>query len=246
MTDLSGKAAVVTGGSRGIGAAIVRRLAQEGADVAFTYTSSHEQATALVEELRGWGRSAIALRADSADPEALSGAVDAAAAAFGRLDILVNNAGVVVAGPVRDLTVSDMDRALTVNVRAVFVGIQAALRHLPPGGRIVTIGSNIADRVPFPGAAVYAASKAALGGLTRGLAREVGPQGITAVLVQPGPTDTEANPADGPMAGSLRDATPLGRYAAPSDIAATIAHLVGEGGRHISGTTITVDGGHNA
>ncbi|MFJ6700051.1 SDR family NAD(P)-dependent oxidoreductase [Streptomyces sp. NPDC091272] len=245
MVNLSGKAALVTGGSRGIGAAIVRRLAEDGADVAFTYVNAHEQAAALVKELTETGRSAIALQADSADPDALTGAVESAAAALGRLDILVNNAGITVSGPVRDVTVPDIDRVLAVNVRAVIIGVQAALRHLPPGGRIVTIGSSLADHIPFPGAALYAASKSALSGLTRGLAREVGPQGITAVLVQPGPTDTEANPAEGPMAASLRDATPLGRYGSPSDIAASVAYLVGEGGRHISGTTLTVDGGHN-
>jgi 3-oxoacyl-[acyl-carrier protein] reductase len=246
MNPLTGKAALVTGGSRGIGAATVLRLAREGADVAFTFTSSHHRAEALAEQVRELGRTAVALQADSTDPAQVRGAVDDAAARLGRLDILVNSAAVMIPGTIEKLSVDDIDRTFALNVRAAFLTVQEALRYLPEGGRIIILGSNVADYTPFPGMALYASSKSALHGLTRGLARELGPRGINTVLVQPGPTDTDANPADGPQAHRMRDLTPLGRYGRPDDIAAMIAHLAGEGGRHITGTTITIDGGLNS
>ncbi|MFD7288168.1 SDR family NAD(P)-dependent oxidoreductase [Streptomyces sp. NPDC059863] len=243
---LHGKVAFVTGGSRGIGEAVAIRLAEEGADVALTYQHSAERATEVVDRIKALGRRALAVRADSADATAVRDAVDGAAAEFGRLDILVNNAGTGALGPVEELTLEDVDRVLGVNVRAPFLTSQAALRHMSEGGRIVTIGSCMAERVAFPGGALYATSKTALTGLTKALARELGPRGITANLIHPGPIDTDMNPADGPGAEMQRGLTALGRYGRPADIAATVAHLAGDGGRYVTGASIAVDGGFAA
>ncbi|MFC9330731.1 SDR family NAD(P)-dependent oxidoreductase [Kitasatospora sp. NPDC057015] len=243
---LDGKVALVTGGSRGIGEAVALRLAEDGADVVLTYLGSAERAAAVVDRIKALGRRALAVQADSADPAAVRAAVDLAAAEFGRLDILVNNAGVGVVGPIEDLSPEDVDRVLEVNVRAPFVASQAALRHMTEGGRIVTIGSCMAERFAFPGGSLYGMSKSALNGLTRSLARELGPRGITANLVNPGPTDTDMNPADGPAAELQRGFTALGRFGTPSEVAATVAHLVGDGGRYITGAAVSVDGGYAA
>lgn len=248
MTDLSGKAALVTGGSRGIGAAIVRRLARDGADVAFTYVSPAGKAKAeeVVADVAARGRRAVAIQADAEDPDAVRAAVDRAAAELGRLDILVNNAGVYAQGPFEEVTRAELDRFLGIHARAAFVGAQAASAHLPEGGRIVSIGSNLALRVPFPGVVLYAMSKSALSGFTKALARELGPRGITVNAVHPGSTDTDMNPADGEAADHQRDLSALGRYSHADDIAATVAHLVGPGGRTTTGAEFTVDGGTNA
>ena len=246
MNALHDRVALVTGASRGIGAAIALRLARDGADVAITYASSNRHATEIVDQIKALGRRAIAIHADSADPAAVTTAVECTADTFGRLDILVNNAGVVALGPIERITVADIDQTLAVNVRAVIVAMQAAIARMPDGGRIISIGSNVAERTPWPGGSLYAGSKAALIGLTRGLARELGPRGITAVVVQPGPTDTEGNPADGPHADQAITQIPLGHYGQPADIADLVAYLAGPGGRHITGTAITVDGGLNA
>ncbi|MEV4970842.1 SDR family NAD(P)-dependent oxidoreductase [Streptomyces scopuliridis] len=243
---LNGKVAFVTGGSRGIGEAVALRLADDGADVALTYQHSAERATEVVDRIKALGRRALAIRADSADAEAVRDAVDQAAAEFGRLDILVNNAGVGAIGPVGDLSLEDVDRVLSVNVRAPFLTCQAALRHMSEDGRIVMIGSCMAERAAFPGGTLYATSKTALTGLTKSLARELGPRGITANLIHPGPVDTDMNPADGPGAEMQRGFTALGRYGQPSDIAATVAHLAGDGGRYVTGAAIAVDGGFAA
>jgi NAD(P)-dependent dehydrogenase (short-subunit alcohol dehydrogenase family) len=245
---LAGKAALVTGGSRGIGAAIVRRLAAEGADVAFTYVSAAGEAKVkdVVADVEALGRRAVALQADAADADAVTGAVDRAAAELGGLDILVNNAGVFPSGPLEDVTREELERTLAIHVSAAFLAAQSAVRHLPEGGRIISIGSNLAERVPFPGIALYAMSKAALSGLTRGLARELGPRGITANVVHPGPTDTDMNPADSASADFLRGLMSLDRYLDPDDVAAQVLHLAGPGGRNITGTAITVDSGTNA
>lgn len=243
---LTGRTALVTGGSRGIGAATARRLAREGADVAVTYLHGRDQAEALVKEIVASGRRALAIPADSAAPNDVTAAVDRTAAEFGRLDILVNNAGIFPMGPIDGLTVEEIDRTLAIHVRAVLLATQAAVRHMSDGGRIVNIGSNLAEQVPFPGITLYATSKSALSGLTKGLARELGGRGITANLVHPGPTATDMNPADGETADAQRARTALQRYSEPEDIAATVAHLVGEGGRNITGAAITVDGGSNA
>ncbi|WP_087930240.1 SDR family NAD(P)-dependent oxidoreductase [Streptomyces albireticuli] len=243
---LQGKVALVTGGSRGIGAAIAARLAEEGADVALTYANGGEDAASVAAGIRGLGRRALAIRADSGDVAAVTGAVEETAATLGGLDILVNNAGLFVVGTVEDLGPEEFDRALAVNVRAPYLAARAAVRHMTDGGRIISIGSNIAGRTVFSGLTLYALTKTALVGMTKGLARDLGPRGITANVVHPGPTDTDANPADGPGAETIRGFTALGHYAAPEDIAATVAHLAGDDGRYITGAMIEVDGGFTA
>ncbi|ADI09592.1 short-chain dehydrogenase/reductase SDR [Streptomyces bingchenggensis BCW-1] len=240
---LDGKAALVTGGSRGIGEAVALRLAEDGADVALTYQSNEERAAAVVDRIKALGRRALAVQADSADPRAVREAVAAAAAEFGRLDILVNNAGAGVLGPFGDLTLEDVDRVLAVNVRAPFLAAQAAAHHLTDGGRIINIGSCMAERVAFPGGSLYAMSKTALTGLTKALTRELGPRGINVNLIHPGPIDTDMNPADGESAAMQSGLTALGRYGQPSEIAATVSHLAGDDGRYITGASIAVDGG---
>ena len=243
---LDGKAALVTGGSRGIGEAIALRLAEDSADVALTYHHQADRAANIVERIKALGRRALAIQADSADPEAVRAAVSGAAAEFGRLDIVVNNAGAGALGPVTELTLEDVDRVLDVNVRAPFLTAQAAVERLADGGRIINIGSCMAERVAFPGGSLYATSKTALIGLTKALARELGPRGITVNLIHPGPIDTDMNPADGESAAMQSGFTALGRYGLPSEVAATVAHLAGESGRYISGASIAVDGGFAA
>ena len=246
MTPLDGRVALVTGGSRGIGAAIAQRLAHDGAVVALTYTSAEEKAMAVAEKIEAEGRRAIVIRADNADPDAVIAAVEQTARELGRLDILVNNAGIFAGGPLDQITVADLDQIYAVDVRAVFLASQAAARHMRADGRIITIGSALSERVPVEGMTLYTMAKAALTGLTRGLARDLGPMGITATLVHGGLIDTDMNPADGPAAAFLSAVTALGRYGTADDIAATVAHLAGEGGRYITGTAITVDGGFAA
>jgi 3-oxoacyl-[acyl-carrier protein] reductase len=246
MSDLSGTRALVTGGSRGIGAAIVRRLAADGAKVAFTYAASAGPADELRADVSAQGGTAVAIKADSADAQEVTDAVDQAVAAFGGLDILVNNAGITRSGVVESLALQDFDRMLAVNVRGVFVAIQRAIPHLGTGGRIVTIGSIFADRVPRPGSAVYAMTKAALTGLTRGLARELGPRGITVNIIQPGPTATDANPDSGEWADAMRQLTAVGHYGRPEDIASAVAYLASPESGFITGTTWNVDGGFSA
>ncbi|UNO40380.1 SDR family oxidoreductase [Streptomyces sp. MST-110588] len=244
-SGVAGKAALVTGGSRGIGAAIARRLAEEGADVALTYEHRADRAAAVVADIEAMGRRALAIQADSGDATAVPAAVEKTAEALGGLDILINNAGLFVVGPVEDLGAAEIDRALAVNVRAPYLAARAAVPHMREGGRIISIGSNVAGRTVFPGFTLYAMTKTALIGMTKGLARDLGPRGITVNLVHPGPTDTDANPADGSNADAIRGLTVLGRYAAPDDIAATVAHLAGTGGRYVTGAAIDVDGGFN-
>ncbi|TKR30532.1 3-oxoacyl-ACP reductase FabG [Luteimonas gilva] len=244
--NLAGKAALVTGGSRGIGAAIAKALAKDGADVAITYVSAEDKAQAVVDEIRATGRRAVAIRADSADMAEVAASVERAASEFGRLDILVNNAGIAQMGPLQEVSVEDMDRTLSIHVRASFVASQAAARHMGEGGRIVNIGSCLAERVAGPEMTLYAMSKAALLGLSKGLAFDLGPRGITANVVQPGPTDTDMNPADGDHAQEQRTKLALGHYGSADDIAATVVHLAGPGGRFITGASIAVDGGFAA
>ncbi|MDP4510090.1 3-oxoacyl-ACP reductase family protein [Nonomuraea turcica] len=241
--QLAGKSALVTGGSRGIGAAIVRRLAREGARVAFTYTSAKDQADALVAEVTAAGGRALAVQADSADPQAVQDAVDRTVEELGALDILVNNAGVAHVAPLEEFPLKEFDRMIAVNVRGVFTAIQAAAPHLGRGGRIITIGSINADRVPVPGTGVYSLTKAAVAGLSRGLARELGPRGITVNTIQPGPTETDMNPDSGPFAESMKAMLPVGHYAQPADIASAVAYLAGPEARFVTGASWDVDGG---
>ncbi|MFJ4184467.1 MULTISPECIES: SDR family NAD(P)-dependent oxidoreductase [unclassified Kitasatospora] len=243
---LDGKVALVTGGSRGIGAAVALRLAEDGAHVALTYRGSAEQAEEVVAKITAMGRTGWAVRADSADPAAVQDTVAAVAERFGRLDILVNNAGVGAVGPIEETTPAEIDRVLEVNVRAPYLYARAAVGHLSDGGRIVGIGSCVAQRVAFPGAVLYATSKAALIGLTKALARELGPRGITANLVHPGPIDTDMNPADGESADFQRGFVALGRYGTAAEVAGAVSYLVGEDGRYVTGAELAVDGGFAA
>ena len=244
--NLNGKVALVQGGSRGIGAAIVRRLAKEGAQVAFTYVSATDTAAALAADINANGGQALALRADSADAVAVQQAVQATVEAFGRLDILVNNAGVLAVAPVTEFDLAEFDRMLAINVRSVFVACQAAARHMGQGGRIINIGSTNAERMPFAGGAPYAMSKSALVGLTRGMARDLGPQGITVNNVQPGPVDTDMNPASGEFADSLIPLMAIGRYGQADEIASFVAYLAGPEAGYITGASLTADGGFAA
>lgn len=246
MKRLSNKVALVTGGSRGIGAAIVKRLAAEGADVAFTYVSSADKAQAVLKEVEATGVRGLAIAADNENADAVIAAVDKTAATLGKIDILVNSAGIWEAKPFHEHVLADFDRLISVNVRAVYVAIQAALRHMPEGGRVITVGSNLADRVYAPGMTLYSMSKSALIGLTRGLARDLGSRKITVNLVQPGPTDTDMNPANGPHSDFQRNVMAIPQYADAGDIAAMVAMLSSEEGRSITGTALTIDGGVNA
>jgi 3-oxoacyl-[acyl-carrier protein] reductase len=245
MKELAGKVALVTGGSRGIGAAIARQLAQDGAAVALTYVSAAEKARAVAKQIDADGGRVLVIEADNADPGAVTAAVEQTVRELGRIDILVNNAGIFAGGPLEKMTLEQVDRTLAIDVRAVFLASQAAARHMSGDGRIITIGSALAERVPGPGMTLYAMCKSALSGLTKGLARDLGPRGITATVVHGGLIDTDMNPAGGPGAG-LSAVTALGHYGIAADIAATVAHLAGDGGRYVSGTAITVDGGFAA
>lgn len=242
---LAGKKAMVTGGSRGIGAATALRLAQDGADLALTYEHARDKAEAVAAQVTALGRKAVVLQADSADPAALSAAVDKAAAELGGLDILVNNAGIWHYGEVGSWGLDQIDKVIAVNVRAVIVASQAAAKHLPEGGRIITTGSCLAERVTEPGIALYAMSKAALIGFTKGLARDLGARGITVNIVHPGSTDTDMNPADGDHAEAQRQRMAIPRYGKAEDIAGLVAHLASEEGRFITGAGIAIDGGAN-
>jgi 3-oxoacyl-[acyl-carrier protein] reductase len=244
---LTGKRALVTGASRGIGAAIAKALATEGADVAISYEKSAEAADEVVRAIQGLGRHSLAIQADSADVAAVRASVERTVAELGGLDILVNNAGILRLSPVETMSQADIDATLNVNVRAPIIASQAAIPHLGPGGRIINIGSFFADRVPGgAGLPVYALSKSALTGFSQGLARELGARDITVNVVQPGSIDTDMNPAQGPFGDVLRSLTALGRYGAVQDIANAVAFLASDKARYITGSTMTIDGGANA
>ena len=246
MSELIGKRALVTGGSRGIGAGIALALADKGADVAITYERSADRAAEVVRAIEAKGRRGLAIQADSADPAAIKRSVEEAVKELGGLDILVNNAGIARLGAVADIGLADIDALLNVNVRAIVLASQAAIPHLQQGGRIVSVGSSVAERALTGGATVYSLTKSALLAFTRGLAHELGPRDITVNLVQPGATDTDMNPADSVQADMLRALTPLGRYGTPGDVAAAVAFLASPAARQITGAVVTVDGGLNA
>jgi 3-oxoacyl-[acyl-carrier protein] reductase len=244
---LKDKRALITGGSRGIGAAIVKRLAKEGAHVALTYASSPDSANDVVRSAQALGVKAIAIKADSADADAVVAAVERTVKEWGGIDILVSNAGVLVLGSIDDFKLEDFDRTLAVNVRAVFVATQAAVKHMKEGGRIINIGSCNAERMPFPGGGVYAMSKSALVGLVKGLARDLGARGITINNVQPGPIDTDMNPANSEFAEMLKkQVMALPRYGTTDEVAAMVAYLAGPEAGFVTGASLTIDGGFNA
>jgi 3-oxoacyl-[acyl-carrier protein] reductase len=244
--NLEGKTALITGGSRGIGAAIAKRLAADGANVAITYTKGADAAASVVNEIEREGRKAIAIQADAADADAVKAAVEKAFATFGRLDVLVNNAGTAIPKPFEEATLEEMDRVLDINVRGVFVATQAALKHMKSGGRIIMIGSSVGEHVVAPGLVPYSATKGAVKMFTQGLSREVGSRGITVNNVQPGPIDTDLNPAAGDWAIPQKAATALDRYGLVDEIAAMVAFVAGPESSYITGANLTVDGGTNA
>ncbi|MGE8496106.1 MAG: SDR family NAD(P)-dependent oxidoreductase [Pseudomonas sp.] len=245
MSELRGKRALVTGASRGIGAAIALALADKGADVAITYERSAERAAEVVRAIEAKGRKAIAIQADSADPAAIKRSVDETAQALGGLDILVNNAGIALFNTFAEFSVEDIDALLDVNVRGPILTAQAAIPYLKAGARVINIGSVGAERIVGDTGAVYYMTKSALHSLTRGLARELGPRDITVNLVQPGSTNTDMNPADGDYSELQRSLMPLGRFGEPEDVAAAVAFLASPAARQITGAILTVDGGLN-
>jgi 3-oxoacyl-[acyl-carrier protein] reductase len=244
---LKDKRALVTGGSRGIGAAIVKRLAGEGAHVVFTYASSPERASETAKAAQAHGGTVIAIQSDSGDPSATAAAVDRTVQELGGIDILINSAGVLALGPIDDFKLEDFDRTIAINVRAVFIATQAAVKHMKEGGRIINIGSCNAERMPFPGGAVYAMSKSALQGLVQGLARDLGARGITINNVQPGPINTDMNPDKGEFAEMLKKQfMALPRYGTAEEVAAMVAYLASSEAAYVTGASLTIDGGFNA
>jgi 3-oxoacyl-[acyl-carrier protein] reductase len=243
---LEGKIALITGGSRGIGAAIAKRLAADGADVAITYTKGADAAASVVKEIERGGRKAIAIQADATDADAVEAAVERTVATFGRLDILVNNAGTAIPKTFEETTFDEMDRRIDVNVRGTLAATQAALKYMRSGGRIIMIGSAAGERVVVPGLVAYSATKGAVKMFTQGLAREVGSRSITVNNVQPGPIDTDLNPASGDWAVPQKAATALDRYGHVDEVAALVAFVAGPESSYITGANLTVDGGMNA
>lgn len=243
---LTGKIAIVTGGSRSIGAAIAERLAADGATVAITYNASPDRAAAVVQEIVVAGGQAVALAADAGNPEAVRAAIAEVAQRFGKIDILVNNAGISLLGAPEDIAFEDFQRILAVNVTGVFVATQQALKHMGQGGRIIHIGSSMVQYAAFATASVYTLSKGALTGFSRGLVRDLGPRGITVNTVHPGPTDSDMNPADGPIADFLRPNIAMGRYGEGKDIASAVAYLASADAGFVTGAELIVDGGFTA
>jgi 3-oxoacyl-[acyl-carrier protein] reductase len=243
---LAGKVAVVTGGSRGIGAAIAKRLATDGASVAITYTKGADAAASVIKEIERTGGKAIAIQADAADAEAVKAAIEKTVATFGRLDVLVNNAGTAIPKTFEETTLEELDRVIDINVRGIFVATQAALKHMQSGSRIIMIGSCVGERAMTPGLVPYSATKGAVKMFSQGLSREVGTRGITVNNIQPGPIDTELNPAAGDWAAPQKAATALNRYGSVDEVAALVAFVAGPEASYITGANLTVDGGTNA
>ncbi len=246
MADLNGKVAIVTGGARGIGAAVARHLAADGARVIVNYSHSEGAANEVVESIKNDGGEAKTARADMRDPASIKRLFDQTIETFGWLDILVNNAGVFAIKPLEECSDEDFNDMFNLNVRAVFIAAREAAKRMEDGGRIVNIGSIAADRMAFPGGSLYGASKAAVAGLTRGWARDLGPRGITVNCVQPGPIDTDMNPANSEVASVLKSMSALNRYGQPAEVAALVSFLAGPAAANITGACIDVDGGFNA
>jgi 3-oxoacyl-[acyl-carrier protein] reductase len=243
---LAGKVALVTGGSRGIGAAIAKRLAEDGADVAISYAASPDKAKAVVRELEANGIRAAAFKAEQGDPLQVTGLVKAVVEHFGRLDILVNNAAIIAVSPIDEFSLDDFDRLVAVNIKGVFVATQEAVRHMGEGGRIIMIGSVNSDSVPVVGLSVYALTKGAVASFARGLARDLGPRGITVNNVQPGPVDTDMNPADGDFAEKQKAFIAVHRYGRGDEVAAMVSYLAGPEAAYVTGANLKIDGGFTA
>jgi 3-oxoacyl-[acyl-carrier protein] reductase len=246
MSNSAKKVALVTGGSRGIGAAIAKRLASDGASVAITYAKDANAASAVVKAIELGGGKAIAIQADAANVEAVKAAVEKAVASFGHIDVLVNNAGTAIPKPFEEATLEELDHVINLNFRGVLVATQAVLKYMPDGGRIISIGSSVGERNLTPGLTAYAATKGAVKMFTQGLAREVGRQGITVNNVQPGPIDTDLNPAAGDWAAPQLANTALNRYGHVDEVAALVAFIASPEAAYITGTNLTVDGGTNS
>jgi 3-oxoacyl-[acyl-carrier protein] reductase len=244
--QLEGKIALVTGGSRGIGAAIAKRLAEDGANVAITYTKGADAAASVVKAIQRAGRKAIAIQADAADAAAVNAAIEKTVATFGQLDVLVNNAGTAIPKTFEETTLEEMDRVIDINLRGIFVATQAALKHMKSGGRIISIGSCVGERTMTPGLVAYSATKGAVKMFTQGLSREVGNRGITVNNVQPGPIDTDLNPSTGDWAVPQLANTALNRYGHVDEVAALVAFVASPEAAYITGASLTVDGGTNA
>ena len=246
MSKLANKVALVTGGSRGIGAAIAKRLAADGASVAITYAKDANAASAVVKAIEGSGGKALAIKADAADPKAINAAIEKTVAILGRLDVLVNNAGTAIPKPFEQSTLEEIDHMIDLNFRGVLVATQAALKHMNDNGRVIMIGSCVGERMMTPGLAAYAATKGAVKMFTQGLSREVGSRGITVNNVQPGPIDTDLNPAAGEWAAPQKAVTALNRYGTVDEVAALVSFVAGPESSYITGANLTVDGGTNA
>jgi 3-oxoacyl-[acyl-carrier protein] reductase len=246
LNPLAGKTALVTGGSRSIGAAIAQRLAADGAQVAITYSASPEKAQQVVKAIEAAGGKALAIQADAGDPAAVRAAVARTVEAFGALDILVNNAGTALGGPIDQISFSDYERMIAVNVTGVFVATQEATRHMKAGGRVIHIGSSMTRYAAFAGASLYTLTKGAVAGFNRSLARDLGPRGITANTVHPGPTDTDMNPDGGPVSKIVGPGMAIGRYGQSSEIASVVAYLASPDAAFITGADIVADGGFTA
>jgi 3-oxoacyl-[acyl-carrier protein] reductase len=246
MSHLNNKVALVTGASRGIGAAIAKRLAADGASVAITYSRGAADAAHVVDEIEASGGKAVAIQADATDAAAVQSAVDQVISTYGKLDILVNNAGTAIPKPFEETTIEEMNQVIDLNVRGLFIATHAALKHLPEGGRIISIGSSVGERMMTPGLVTYSATKGAVKMFTQGLAREVGSRGITVNNIQPGPIDTDLNPADDEWAAPQLAATALKRYGRVEDIAPLVSFVAGPEAGYITGASLTVDGGTNA